>query len=96
MLVRIQAEVKRQVPRFRILLGWSVIVDPDFYYQDRMCTDVDRKQARIYSWSGRPRGVRAYVKHELLHLCLRALRQVRAADRHETEEMLVQDLCALP
>lgn len=85
--------------QFRILKNWSICIDSDPRRAGHTHFNPKQKVAVIEAWStgGKPEPA-DYIFHELLHICLTAIRRMdkrKAKELRQAEEELIQDICLI-
>lgn len=75
---------------YRLLDDWVIRYEDDGKHYAEVTCHVGEKVATVRPPDDSVDDIGTYVSHEILHVAFAALR--RAPDRHEAEELLVQDL----
>ncbi len=94
----LRREVVTLQPRFRVLHDWTI------HCASKRQSEQERSFDCVSFHSGRKReatiyysqvDAHLYILHELLHICFAELQLVKAELKRETEEFIIQDVCAL-
>jgi hypothetical protein len=91
LVVQEQNKIDFYKKEFRILHDWSVAYLPSDEHYAKCTYSLDDKIAGIYPYYDNKVSPDVYIIHELLHICIAALRET--GNDKESEEQFVQDLC---
>jgi hypothetical protein len=93
--VTVAKDIRRLRKLFkRVLRGWRVTYDPYTRgYKAHVTIIPEKKKAVIYGF-GKKKVPIDYALHEILHVCVRAIKHEKRPDKwRELEEHLIQTVC---